>query len=270
MSINSQARPSLGSAAQTVTNQPVAALVSQQIGKGLYTADFTMPVDPDRFPVNSAGGAIVATVPLATSLVKGKPYIFEKVHADNSVTVTFSGDDVFEGSGTYVLTAEGDMFAFIVDLNGVIRRAFPAARAGDVPTGALAIAQNLADVNDVVTSRTNLAVNKTYLPLRVATLVGTGVYRILSPYAGRITKIDSIIEGVLTTADATLTAKIGGVAVTSGVITITQVSSAAGDKDTCTPSAANTVAVGDEISLTVGGGNNTATVANCWIEITRT
>jgi hypothetical protein len=114
-----------------------------------------------------------------------------------------------------------------------------------------------------------LAGRRYFVPVRVATLVGSNVYRGLALFAGRIVKIWSITEGVLTTGDATLTAKIGAVAVTDGVITITQAGSAAGDKDSATPSAANVVAAGDEVSLTVGGSNATATVANCFFEIER-
>jgi hypothetical protein len=112
-----------------------------------------------------------------------------------------------------------------------------------------------------------LSGRRVFVPLRVATLVGTGVYRQLSIYAGRVVKIWSVIEGVLTTGDATLTGKIGDVAITTGVITITQAGSAAGDKDSCLPSAANVVAVGSELSETVGGTNATATVANVLFEI---
>ncbi|ACF01859.1 hypothetical protein Rpal_3357 [Rhodopseudomonas palustris TIE-1] len=114
---------------------------------------------------------------------------------------------------------------------------------------------------------TFLATRRVAVPLRVATLVGTNVYRTLSTFAGRIVKIWSITEGVLTTGDATLTAKINGTAVTGGVITITQSGSAAGDKDSATPTAANVTAVGDELSLTVGGTNATATAANAIFEI---
>lgn len=112
-----------------------------------------------------------------------------------------------------------------------------------------------------------LANRRKFVPLRVDTLVGAGVYRQLSIYAGRVVKIWSVINGVLTTGDATLTAKIDGAAITTGVITITQAGSAAGDKDSCVPTAANVVTVGGELSLTVGGTNATATVANCVFEI---
>jgi hypothetical protein len=114
-----------------------------------------------------------------------------------------------------------------------------------------------------------LAYRRVLVPVRVATLVGANVYRVLSPFAGRVVKIWSVIEGVLTTGDATLTGKIDGVAITNGVITITQAGSAAGDKDTAVPTAANVVPVGGELSLTVGGSNATASVANAMFEIER-
>jgi len=110
---------------------------------------------------------------------------------------------------------------------------------------------------------------KAFVQLRVATLVGSNVYRALSSVAGVVRKIRSVTEGALTTGDATLTGKIDGVAITNGVITITQAASAAGDKDSCDPTAANYVQAGGELSLTVGGTNATATVANCVFEIDR-
>lgn len=97
-----------------------------------------------------------------------------------------------------------------------------------------------------------------YLTLDVASLVGTGVYGIPSPVAGTITKIQTRLKAPLTTGNATLTAKIGATAVTSGVVTITQAASAIGDIDSATPSAANTVAVGSNLSVTVGGTNDAA------------
>ncbi len=102
---------------------------------------------------------------------------------------------------------------------------------------------------------------------RIATLVGAGVTRTVASAAGRIVRLRSVIDGVLTTADATITVAINGVAVTDGVITITQAGSAAGDVDEAVPTALNEVKPGDVISLTVGGGNQTATPATVVIEI---
>lgn len=128
-------------------------------------------------------------------------------------------------------------------------------------------AQGVHVLVDEVALAVFLARRRVFVPVRVATLVGSNVYRQLSIYAGRVVKIWSVTEGVLTTGDATLTAKIGATAITGGVVTITQSGSAAGDIDTAEPTAANVVAVGDALSLTVGGTNATATVANALFEI---
>jgi len=127
--------------------------------------------------------------------------------------------------------------------------------------GDMLVANNLSDVASAATARANIGANKVCLSTRVTTLVGTGVYRIVSPVAGTITKMWSVIDGVLTTGNATLTGKIGATAITNGVITITQAGSAAGDVDSATPSALHIVAVGDVISVTVGGTNATASSA---------
>ncbi len=108
-----------------------------------------------------------------------------------------------------------------------------------------------------------------FVPVRVATLVGTGVYRQLSIHSGRVVKLWSVAEGVLTTGDATLTARINGTAITTGVLTHTLAGTAAGQIATAVPTAANVVAIGDELSLLVGGTNATATVANALFEIER-
>ncbi len=113
-----------------------------------------------------------------------------------------------------------------------------------------------------------LDLNRIYVPATVTTLVGANTYMTVAPRAGRITKVWSVIEGVLTTADATLTMKINGVAITSGVITHAQAGSAAGNIASATPSGANVVAAGDLLSVTVGGGNQTATIARLLFEIT--
>lgn len=127
--------------------------------------------------------------------------------------------------------------------------------------GDILAANNLSDVASAATARANIGANKVALSTRVTTLVGTGVYRIVSPVAGTITKIWSVIDGVLTTGNATLTGKIGATSITNGLITITQAGSAAGDVDSATPTALNTVAVGDVLSVTVGGTNATASSA---------
>lgn len=110
---------------------------------------------------------------------------------------------------------------------------------------------------------------KKAVQLRLTTIAGSGspVYRAVSPFSGLITQIASIIELALTIGDATLTPKIGATDITGGVITITQAGSAAGDIDTATPSAANYVAAGDMLSITVTGTQAAAAPANVTFEI---
>jgi len=111
---------------------------------------------------------------------------------------------------------------------------------------------------------------RTYLGLEAEALDGSAVYYVVSPVAGDITKIYSVLEqAALATGDATLTFSIGAAAVTGGVITITQAGSAVGDVDSATPTAANTVAVGDVIKAVVGGTNTDASAqARIMIDIT--
>lgn len=122
--------------------------------------------------------------------------------------------------------------------------------------GDLVASNNLSDVASAATARSNLGANKVVVAVHVETLVGTGVTRVVSPVAGTVSKIWSVIEGALTTGNATLTGKIGAAAITDGAITIAQVASAAGDVDSATPSAAKTVAAGDVLSVTCGGTND--------------
>ena len=96
------------------------------------------------------------------------------------------------------------------------------------------------------------------------------VGHLVAPFAGVITRIDTIlVGGALATGNATITAAIGGVGVTNGVVTITQSGSGAGDKDLAEPSALNVVAAGDTITLTVGGSATGDRTANVMVTIER-
>ncbi|MFN0156896.1 MAG: hypothetical protein ACKVRP_02355 [Bacteroidota bacterium] len=126
--------------------------------------------------------------------------------------------------------------------------------------GDLVAANNLSDVASAAIARANIGANLVPLTFTVNDITSSGalVARIVSPVAGTIKKIYSVITGALATGDATLTGKIGATGITNGVITITQSGSAAGDVDVATPTALNVVSIGDVISLTVGGTNTQA------------
>lgn len=140
------------------------------------------------------------------------------------------------------------------------------------PAAALLSTNNLSDLGTKATARANLGggADKHILSIRDIDLVSANaeVKRVVSPVAGTIEKIYSTINGALTVGDATLTGKIGATAITNGVVTITQAGSAAGDVDVATPTAARTVAVGDVISVTVGGTQTAAKLADVTILIT--
>jgi len=88
-------------------------------------------------------------------------------------------------------------------------------------------------------------------------LLGAGsVQRVVSPCAGTIVKIWSVLNGeAIATGNATLTGKIGSTAITNGVLTIAVADSAVGDIDSATPTAANTVVAGSDINFSLGGTN---------------
>lgn len=92
--------------------------------------------------------------------------------------------------------------------------------------------------------------------------ISTADQRYVVPgFRGKITRISSAINGAIATADADLTAKIGGTAVTGGVITVAQSGSAAGDVDSATPTGANTFTASDAIEVeTDGASTNTVAV----------
>jgi len=71
-------------------------------------------------------------------------------------------------------------------------------------------------------------------------------------FTGTLTSVRTAIDAAFTGADQTLQVKVSGVSVTNGLITITQSGSAAGDLDTASPSANNTVSAGQYIQITSG------------------
>ena len=101
-------------------------------------------------------------------------------------------------------------------------------------------------------------INQRSFTVKIDDVSTAGSYWVASPWAGTITKIYTVLEGAISGADAALSFELGGTAVTDGGITITQASSAAGDVDSSTPSAANTVTAGGAIEVITDGGSTGA------------
>lgn len=111
-------------------------------------------------------------------------------------------------------------------------------------------------IGGVQVSASAAEINETILNLDIADGSADADYYIVSPHAGSISKIYSVIDGPFGTADITITASIGATPVTGGVVTIATAGSAAGDIASATPSAANVVTAGQAIKLAVAGGGS--------------
>ena len=111
-------------------------------------------------------------------------------------------------------------------------------------------------IGGVQVSASAAEINETILSLDIADGSADADYFLVSPHAGAISKIYSVIDGPVGTADITITASIGATPVTGGVVTIAMAGSAAGDVDVATPSAANVVTAGQAIKLAVAGGGS--------------
>lgn len=80
-----------------------------------------------------------------------------------------------------------------------------------------------------------------------------------SPVRGFIRIARSNIYNAITGADCNWTMEINGTAVTGSATVITQSGSAAGDMDSCEPTAAHFVEVGDVIEFISDGASSTTT-----------
>lgn len=111
-------------------------------------------------------------------------------------------------------------------------------------------------------------IKKQFLNVRLTDVSTASSCYVVSPVAGNITKIYSVINGTIATANSVITSSINGAAITGGSLTIAFSGSAAGDIDSATPTAANTVAAGDLITLTTDGASSNTVNAEFTIEIT--
>lgn len=116
----------------------------------------------------------------------------------------------------------------------------------------------------------DVSLRKYTLTLDIADGSADATYYLVCPYAGTISKIWSVTDGSVGTADITITGRIGSTAITNGAITIATSASAAGDIDSATPTAANTITAGAAINFVVaGGGSGGSPRIHLVVEITR-
>jgi len=111
--------------------------------------------------------------------------------------------------------------------------------------------------------------NDYFLTVKMADVSTAGSVHVVAPDNGKIIKVMSVIDGAIATANAGITTKINGTAVTGGAITIANASSAAGDVDSAEPTAANAVSEGDYISFTTDGASTNTVAATFTVIIRR-
>lgn len=88
-----------------------------------------------------------------------------------------------------------------------------------------------------------------------------------APFAGKITKVWSVLGGAITGADAVVTPKIGSTAITGATLTIANSGSALGDVDVAHPTAANTVVFGSKLVASTDGASSTTATLDVFFEI---
>lgn len=95
----------------------------------------------------------------------------------------------------------------------------------------------------------------------------SGQVYVVAPVAGTVTTVYSVLGGAITLGDATLTVKDGD-GNEMGDITIANSSSAAGDKDSLTPTANNVVAAAEVIEIETDGGSTDAQQVDVTVVLT--
>ena len=111
--------------------------------------------------------------------------------------------------------------------------------------------------------------NDYFLQCQLDDVSTASTVRVPVPDGGRVIKITSVLGGTIGTANAVCTAKVGTTDMTNGAITIAHSGSAAGDIDTCEPTAANNVSEGDFIAIATDGASTNTHTAHFTIVIIR-
>jgi hypothetical protein len=103
--------------------------------------------------------------------------------------------------------------------------------------------------------------NLVIVTCNVVNISTAGSYWVVPGIAGDITTIYSVIDGAISGADCGLTFEINGTAITGSAITIANAGSAAGDVDTSSPSALNTITASDAVEIITDGASTGVTIA---------
>ena len=128
----------------------------------------------------------------------------------------------------------------------------------------LIVASNASNVVDTY----DALGGKIYLTVTMADVSTASSVWVTAPTGCKFTGLYSVIDGAIATADAAITTEIGGTAVTGGALTIANSGSAAGDVDSATPSALNTLTAGQALEIITDGASTNTVIATFTVELT--
>jgi len=266
-----QTRPQLSDTVQQFDATPMAAVLSMQVQT--LSAGGAMLAEKDILFADATAGTFIVTLPSNPWI--GKAYAVKEISGANLITVDAAGAGTIDGSANVSVPArEGVTLVArsISETTGLVTWSITSQTAPNPGAGGVLLAaNNLSDVAAAVTARANIVANRKSISVPRVNLIGASanVYRYVnnSGIAQTILSIASAITGALAIGDATITASIGGVPVTTGVVTIAQVGSAAGVIDSAVPTAANVIGIGAVLELTVDGVNTAAEFADVSVEL---
>jgi hypothetical protein len=242
----------------------IAGLICDQVLRVTESPALALAYDVnyDLFIVDSTSASVTIELPPLETAPIGRTLTFYKSVAANSMVIEGNGSEQIQGAANVTRAARYS----VVQVTKIETAANTYAWLLE------SRAVDLADVADAAVARENLGIVQ-WVSLPRLNVVGASanVYRYVHPTgapSATLTRIMSALTGALTTGNATITAAINGVAVTNGLVTITQAASAAGDLDSATPTAANVIAAGQVLSFTIGGTNDAAVFADLTFELT--
>lgn len=109
--------------------------------------------------------------------------------------------------------------------------------------------------------------SRKFITAHIADVSTPGQIYVVPGFRGKIIKATSALNGEITLADSILTLKIGGTAVTGGSMTVAFSGSAAGDVDTCSPTALATFNSDQAVEIETDGGSTGAVAVTITLEV---
>ena len=175
-------------------------------------------------------------------------------------TTTFNVTGTLQKGGTTISATAAEVNALASVAAGTVSASKAVVVGADKNIDTIAIATGGLKIGSgagTAVTATATELNQALIPFLIPDGSADTSHFVPVGHAGTVSKIYTVIDGAVSTADITITPKIGGVSLTNGAITIATSGSAAGDKDECTPSANNTFdSPGGALELAVTGGGS--------------